>query len=197
VKATVDSIVTSSGGTSNTTAISQTLETEGNNLLSEKNVYVAGTQMQNTAAGFTINGTVAYSWTGTIPQGSRMNFIIRAGNVTAQATPPAPVPQANATAYVFNDHLGTPREIVAKTTGQSLWKWESLPFGESPAVENPNSANTQLAANFQFNLRFPGQYMDAETGLHQNWFRDYDPKLGRYTQVDPLGDLPKCLQEPN
>jgi hypothetical protein len=37
--------------------------------------------MQNTAAGFTINGTVAYSWTGTIPQGSRMNFIIRAGNV--------------------------------------------------------------------------------------------------------------------
>ena len=27
------------------------------------------------------------------------------------------------------------------------------------------------------NLRFPGQYFDAETNLHQNYFRDYNPKL--------------------
>ena len=32
----------------------------------------------------------------------------------------------------------------------------------------------------------PGQYFDAETGLHQNWHRDYDPSIGRYLQVDPL-----------
>jgi RHS repeat-associated protein len=37
------------------------------------------------------------------------------------------------------------------------------------------------------NLRFPGQYFDAETGLHQNYFRDYDPKTGRYIQADPIG----------
>jgi len=36
------------------------------------------------------------------------------------------------------------------------------------------------------NLRFPGQYFDAETGLHQNYFRDYDPKTGRYIQADPI-----------
>jgi RHS repeat-associated protein len=37
------------------------------------------------------------------------------------------------------------------------------------------------------NLRFPGQWFQAETGLHQNWMRDYDPTTGRYLQADPLG----------
>ena len=33
----------------------------------------------------------------------------------------------------------------------------------------------------------PGQYYDAETGTHYNYFRDYDPSVGRYEQSDPLG----------
>jgi RHS repeat-associated protein len=36
-------------------------------------------------------------------------------------------------------------------------------------------------------LRFPGQWFQAESGLHQNWMRDYDPTTGRYLQADPLG----------
>ncbi|MEM7173269.1 MAG: RHS repeat-associated core domain-containing protein, partial [Pseudomonadota bacterium] len=38
-------------------------------------------------------------------------------------------------------------------------------------------------------IRFPGQYADAETGLHYNYFRDYDPSLGRYVTSDPIGLL--------
>lgn len=38
-----------------------------------------------------------------------------------------------------------------------------------------------------FNIRFPGQYFDAETGLHSNRFRYYDPSIGRYISADPIG----------
>ncbi|MBV7544674.1 RHS repeat-associated core domain-containing protein, partial [Acidovorax sp. sic0104] len=38
-----------------------------------------------------------------------------------------------------------------------------------------------------FNLRYPGQYFDAETKLHYNYFRSYDGRTGRYTQGDPIG----------
>jgi RHS repeat-associated protein len=37
------------------------------------------------------------------------------------------------------------------------------------------------------NLRYPGQYYDQETELHYNYFRDYDPTIGRYVQFDPIG----------
>ncbi len=37
------------------------------------------------------------------------------------------------------------------------------------------------------NLRFPGQYFDKETNLHYNYFRDFDPAIGRYIQSDPIG----------
>ena len=36
-------------------------------------------------------------------------------------------------------------------------------------------------------LRFRGQYFDQETQLQYNYFRDYDPGIGRYVQADPIG----------
>jgi RHS repeat-associated protein len=28
---------------------------------------------------------------------------------------------------------------------------------------------------------------DGQAGLHQNYFRDYDPAIGRYVESDPIG----------
>ena len=46
---------------------------------------------------------------------------------------------------------------------------------------------TASGRSLPYNLRFPGQYYDAETGLSQNWNRDYDPIVGRYVESDPIG----------
>jgi RHS repeat-associated protein len=90
-----------------------------------------------------------------------------------------------ANAYIWTDHLNTPREITrvnASNVHVSLWKWDSLPFGETLPNANPTNLGVMT-----FNHRFPGQYRDKETGLYQNWNRDYEPKLGRYVESDPKG----------
>jgi len=46
---------------------------------------------------------------------------------------------------------------------------------------------TQVETKVTYNLRFPGQYYQAETGVNQNYFRDYDPTVGRYAESDPIG----------
>nr|WP_319001272.1 RHS repeat-associated core domain-containing protein [Burkholderia cepacia] len=37
------------------------------------------------------------------------------------------------------------------------------------------------------NLRFQGEYLDRETGLHYNLLRYYDPDIGRFITPDPIG----------
>jgi RHS repeat-associated protein len=46
---------------------------------------------------------------------------------------------------------------------------------------------TASGRSFLYNLRFPGQYYQAETGLNQNVNRDYDPLTGKYVESDPIG----------
>jgi RHS repeat-associated protein len=78
--------------------------------------------------------------------------------------------------YFINDHLGTPQRIVDENNN-IVWSGDFLPFSKV------NATVAELGNNF----RFPGQYYDAETGLHYNWHRYYDPKLGRYLTPDPIG----------
>ncbi|MFO1350153.1 MAG: RHS repeat-associated core domain-containing protein [Gammaproteobacteria bacterium] len=84
--------------------------------------------------------------------------------------------------FIHTDHLDTPR-VITDAAGTVVWRWVSDPFGEAAANEDPD----QDSVTFTFNLRFPGQYFDAETGLHYNYTRDYDPTVGRYVQSDPIG----------
>ncbi|MES9888922.1 MAG: RHS repeat-associated core domain-containing protein [Candidatus Sedimenticola sp. 6PFRAG1] len=83
---------------------------------------------------------------------------------------------------VHSDHLGTPR-VVTDGEGKVVWTWPLDPFGTKTVNDDPD--NDSVA--FEFNLRFPGQYYDVETGLHYNYYRDYDPSTGRYIQSDPIG----------
>ena len=84
--------------------------------------------------------------------------------------------------YVHADYLATPRLVTRPSDNAVVWKWDSDPFGTTQANENPSGLGA-----FVYNLRFPGQYFDAETSLHYNYFRDYDPTVGRYVQSDPIG----------
>jgi RHS repeat-associated protein len=87
-----------------------------------------------------------------------------------------------ATYYVHTDHLGTPRKITRPSDNSLMWRYDPDTFGSVAPNGNPSSLGT-----FIYNLRFPGQYYQAETGLNYNYFRDYDPQTGRYIESDPIG----------
>jgi RHS repeat-associated protein len=85
--------------------------------------------------------------------------------------------------YVHPDHLGTPRAITRPSDNQLVWKWDNTEaFGNSAPDENPSALGV-----FVYNMRFPGQYHDSETGKNYNYFRDYDRSIGRYIESDPIG----------
>jgi RHS repeat-associated protein len=86
--------------------------------------------------------------------------------------------------FVHQDHLGSPRVVTQASGNVRVWEWKNADaFGNNLPDENP----TGLATAFKYHLRFPGQYFDQETGTHYNYFRDYDPSVGRYIQSDPIG----------
>ena len=82
--------------------------------------------------------------------------------------------EGNELFYVRTDHIARP-VFATDANGTVVWEASYLPFG---GVQNATGGP---------DLRFPGQWFQSESGLHQNWMRDYDPTLGRYLQADPLG----------
>ncbi len=78
--------------------------------------------------------------------------------------------------FIHADHLARPQKIT-DASRTVVWDGVFAPFGEVHAV-------TGSIVNV---LLFPGQVYDPETGLAQNWHRDYDANIGRYMQSDPIG----------
>ncbi|MDA8523437.1 RHS repeat-associated core domain-containing protein [Acidovorax sp. NCPPB 4044] len=111
------------------------------------------------------------------------------------ATGPLPVAaQINGRLYAIDaDHLNTPRRLT-NAQGQVVWQWLITGFGEA----NPTTGATGYAQSgdtgirsygeaVRFDLRYPGQVWDEETGLNYNLHRYYDAGSGRYIQADPIG----------
>jgi RHS repeat-associated protein len=104
-------------------------------------------------------------------------------DVTYMASPLTHLPPGRQSRPNEAKHLNTPR-LVADATGTTVWRWDQAePFGNNPANDDPDGNSVA----FDLPLRLPGQRYDAETGLHYDYFRDYDPGLGRYPESDPIG----------
>ncbi|ALI01326.1 hypothetical protein AO353_09695 [Pseudomonas fluorescens] len=82
--------------------------------------------------------------------------------------------------YYHNDLNGLPEQLT-EADGHNVWKASYRVWGNTlEEVREPYYIEEQ-------NLRFQGQYLDRETGLHFNTFRFYDPDVGRFTTPDPIG----------
>ena len=80
--------------------------------------------------------------------------------------------------HLFCDGAGAPLHIEDEHREIVWW---------APRVDPWGSIEVHASATLEFNLRWPGHYYDAETGLHYNRYRYYDPGLGRYLTPDPIG----------
>ncbi len=82
--------------------------------------------------------------------------------------------------YYHNDLNGLPEQLT-ESDGHVVWHARYRVWGNTAEeVREPYFIEEQ-------NLRFQGQYLDRETGLHYNTFRFYDPDVGRFTTPDPIG----------
>jgi RHS repeat-associated protein len=85
--------------------------------------------------------------------------------------------------HVYADHLDTARVIARASDNRIGWRWDQTdPFGAAQPDQNPSALGA-----FAYSPRLPGQLHDPESNLHYNYFRDYDPRVGRYVQSDPIG----------
>jgi RHS repeat-associated protein len=79
---------------------------------------------------------------------------------------------------VHTDWLGRPEIVTGVSTPTIAWRSANAVYDRKVTYN--------LLIN-RFNVFFPGQYYDSETGLYYNWHRYYDATTGRYIQSDPIG----------
>ena len=80
---------------------------------------------------------------------------------------------------VIPDHHGTPSELL-DVHGRIVWSAVYSIWGEADVKQDDG---------VDCAIRFQGQWYDAESGLHYNCFRYYDPQVGRFISPDPANLL--------
>ena len=81
--------------------------------------------------------------------------------------------------YYHNDQIGIPREMTDEK-GNIVWSGDYSGWGKL-------TQEGRLKLDIHQPFRLQNQHYDEETGLHYNFFRYYDPEIGRFTQQDPIG----------
>ena len=83
------------------------------------------------------------------------------------------------THYFHCDQIGIPREMTDKD-GNLLWFGNYTGWGRL-------KEETRVTDSAYQPFRLQNQYADRETGLHYNFFRYYEPDVGRFVSQDPIG----------
>jgi RHS repeat-associated protein len=123
-------------------------------------------------------GTTRYVWSGD----ALLHAIDESGSVDTwlhddtTLTPIAKI-RDNKVFSVVPDRLGLPRELI-DTAGYIGWSATYSAWGKAKVADG---AQTDCP------IRLPGQWYDAESGLHYNRYRYFDPDTGQFISQDPLG----------
>ncbi|MBI2683162.1 MAG: RHS repeat-associated core domain-containing protein [Acidobacteriales bacterium] len=73
---------------------------------------------------------------------------------------------------------------------QHQWGWyegqdcTTNPYGDNLACASAQGWTNPLTFS---RVHYAGYEYNGSTGLYHTWFREYDPRLGRFLQADPLG----------
>ncbi len=124
----------------------------------------------------TVNSVVTrYLWDGStmIAELDGTNQVQRMYTYNPQSMEPVST-AIGCTAYFYiTDHLMTP-QMLTSMSDTTVWYAQYSAFGTATLI-------TDTVTN---NIRFPGQYADAESGLYYNYHRYYLPQAGRYAEID-------------
>ena len=105
-------------------------------------------------------------------------------------TPLAAIEQADggpqADIYWLHADLNSAPLEVTDADGKLRWSGQYDTFGRLKG-QTTGSMALREGVPYDQPLRYAGQYEDAESGLHYNLFRYYDPEVGRFTVQDPIG----------
>lgn len=93
--------------------------------------------------------------------------------------------------YHFHTNASGAPEELSDTDGRVVWRTRYRTWGNAVtqeyAAEFVPGRKGEVEKPLPQQLRLQGQYEDAETGLHYNLFRYYDPDIGRFISQDPIG----------